>query len=132
MTTFFNFRSECLYKYDLDTYDRIMECFDALPLACVINRKFLSLHGGISPELRKLDDINRINRFVEPPKIGLFCDMLWSDPVDSIDGRSPDRFKQNDVRGCSFYFNVEAVNAFLKRNNLISIVRAHEAKIDGY
>mmetsp|Transcript_29828 Transcript_29828/g.5389 ORF Transcript_29828/g.5389 Transcript_29828/m.5389 type:complete len:191 (+) Transcript_29828:270-842(+) len=132
MTTFFNFRNECMYKYDLEVYERIMECFDALPLSCVINRKFLAVHGGISPELRKLDDINKINRFVEPPKIGLFCDMLWADPVESVDGRSPDRFKQNEVRGCSFFFNVEAVNAFLKRNNLISIVRAHEAKIDGY
>jgi len=53
-----------------------MDCFDALPLACIINRKFLSVHGGISPELRKLGDINKIHRFVEPPKLGLYCDML--------------------------------------------------------
>ena len=29
-----------------------MESFDSLPLACIINGKFLALHGGISPELQ--------------------------------------------------------------------------------
>lgn len=29
-----------------------MDSFDNMPLACVINNKFLALHGGISPELK--------------------------------------------------------------------------------
>jgi hypothetical protein len=28
-----------------------MELFDALPLACVIDDKYLAMHGGISPDL---------------------------------------------------------------------------------
>lgn len=127
MTSFFNFRAECIYKYDIEVYERIMECFDSMPIACLINNKFLGLHGGISPELRSLNDLNRIDRFVEPPKAGLYCDLLWSDPVDVANGKTAERFKHNDVRGCSFFFNVDAVNGFLKRNNLISVVRAHEA-----
>lgn len=34
-----------------------MESFDAMPLACLINDKYLAVHGGISPELKKLDMI---------------------------------------------------------------------------
>lgn len=76
MTAYFNFRTECLYKYDLDVYDAIMDSMDALALACLVNKRFLCVHGGISPELLILNDISRINRFSEPPKHGVFCDLL--------------------------------------------------------
>lgn len=35
---------------------------------------------------KKLEDIKRIDRFKEPPRHGIFCDMLWADPVDNDDG----------------------------------------------
>lgn len=72
-----------------------MDSFDQLPLSCIINNKFIALHGGLSPELdnvppltppqfifNKIEDIKRINRFREPPSTGLFCDILWSDPLE--------------------------------------------------
>lgn len=54
MTSYFNFKDECKYKYDQEIYDIIMESFDLLPLCCVVNGKFLSLHGGISPEMNSV------------------------------------------------------------------------------
>lgn len=72
-----------------------MDCFDTLPLAWLINGKFLSVHGGLSPELSRLETINTIDRFIEPPREGLYCDILWSDPVDSETGESDNRFEQN-------------------------------------
>lgn len=51
MTTFFNFRNECLYKYDEETYNLFMDTFDSLSISCLVNKKFLALHGGISPDL---------------------------------------------------------------------------------
>lgn len=29
-----------------------MDSFDLFPLSCVVNGKFIGLHGGISPELK--------------------------------------------------------------------------------
>jgi serine/threonine-protein phosphatase 2B catalytic subunit len=52
MTSFFNFKHECEIKYDGEVYDRIMDSFDALPLSCIINEKFIALHGGISPGIQ--------------------------------------------------------------------------------
>lgn len=70
MTSFFNFKSECilcfntgLSKYNQDIYDRLMGLFDMLPLCCVLNGKFFCVHGGLSPELKTLDDIKKIDRF---------------------------------------------------------------------
>ncbi|OMJ72513.1 hypothetical protein SteCoe_29033 [Stentor coeruleus] len=132
MTSLFNFRSECLYKYDLDVYDAFMDSFDCLPMACVLNNNFLAVHGGLSPELHSLDDIKYMRRFFEPGREGLQCDLLWSDPVDSSDGRLSQVFKNNEVRGCSFFFGGEATRKFLKDNNLIAVIRAHEAQKDGF
>ena len=40
-----------------------MELFDALPIACVVDDKYLAMHGGISPELNLIEEINAVNRF---------------------------------------------------------------------
>lgn len=132
MTTFFNFRIEVLHKYDLETFELIMESFDMMPLACIVNRKFLALHGGISPGLNELADIENIFRFEEPPRDGLFCDILWADPVESANGSLIEKFKYNAARSCSYYFGQQAASRFLKRNGLNSIIRAHEAQLEGY
>jgi serine/threonine-protein phosphatase 2B catalytic subunit len=131
LTTFFSFRKECLYKHDLELYDRCMESFDCMPLACVVDGKFLTVHGGLGPEMVTLADINAISRFQEPPKQGSFCDILWADPYETESTRSAG-FRTNDVRGCSYFFTKEAVVPFLKRNDLLSVIRAHEAQLDGF
>ncbi|CAD8093065.1 unnamed protein product [Paramecium sonneborni] len=109
-----------------------MDSFDLFPLACVVNNKFLAIHGGISPDLKTLEDIKKIDRYHEPPRSGLFCDILWSDPVDNDQGTLENGWRGNEVRGCSWFFGVDAVHRFLQRNNLISVIRAHEAQLDGY
>jgi serine/threonine-protein phosphatase 2B catalytic subunit len=59
--------------------------------------------------------------------VGLFCDLLWSDPVDNDHGTLDGGWKGNEVRGCSWFFGNESANKFLQKNNLISVIRAHEA-----
>lgn len=73
-----------------------------------------------------------MRRFFEPGREGLQCDLLWSDPVDSSDGRLPQVFKNNEVRGCSYFFGGEATRKFLKKNNLVAVIRAHEAQKEGF
>ena len=43
-----------LSKYNQEAYDVTMEMFDQIPLSCLINRKFLCVHGGISYELKSV------------------------------------------------------------------------------
>jgi len=110
-----------------------MNSFCALPLAAVMNRQFFCIHGGLSPELNTLDDIRSLDRFREPPTSGLMCDILWSDPVEDFgQEKGSENFIHNHVRGCSYFFTYQAACAFLERNRLLSIIRAHEAQDAGY
>ncbi|TFK70822.1 Metallo-dependent phosphatase [Pluteus cervinus] len=133
LTDYFTFKLECKHKYSERIYDACMESFCALPLAAVMNKQFLCIHGGLSPELNTLDDIRAIDRFREPPTHGLMCDILWADPVEDFGTeKTTESFVHNHVRGCSYFFTYQAACQFLERNNLLSIIRAHEAQDAGY
>lgn len=74
----------------------------------------------------------QLNRFREPPAYGPMCDLLWSDPLEDFGNeKSTDFFSHNSVRGCSYFFSYSACCEFLQKNNLLSIVRAHEAQDAG-
>lgn len=133
LTDYFTFKLECKHKYSERVYDACMESFCALPLAAVMNKQFLCIHGGLSPELNTLDDLRAIDRFREPPTHGLMCDILWADPVEDFGTeKTTESFLHNHVRGCSYFFTYQAACQFLERNNLLSIIRAHEAQDAGY
>lgn len=133
LTDYFTFKLECKHKYSEAIYDACMESFCCLPLAAVMNKQFLCIHGGLSPELHTLDDLRSIDRFREPPTQGLMCDILWADPLEDFgQEKTNDYFLHNHVRGCSYFFSYPAACAFLEKNNLLSIIRAHEAQDAGY
>ncbi|EXF79804.1 calcineurin-like phosphoesterase [Colletotrichum fioriniae PJ7] len=133
LTDYFTFKLECKHKYSEAIYEACMESFCCLPLAAVMNKQFLCIHGGLSPELHTLDDLRSIDRFREPPTQGLMCDILWADPLEDFgQEKTSDYFLHNHVRGCSYFFSYPAACAFLEKNNLLSVIRAHEAQDAGY
>ncbi|XP_075591219.1 uncharacterized protein LOC142598147 [Dermatophagoides farinae] len=112
-----------------------IEAFNKLPLAAIINRTIFAVHGGISPSTCNRITIQKINRFVEPPHSGLFCDLLWADPIDQTRQRTSfktENFIVNNVRGCSYFYGFNAVQEFLQQNNFLCIIRAHEAQALGF
>ncbi|KAI7852555.1 serine/threonine protein phosphatase 2B catalytic subunit [Circinella umbellata] len=133
LTDYFTFKIECRHKYTESVYEACMDSFCSLPLAAVMNRQFLCIHGGLSPELQTLDDLRSVDRFREPPTHGLMCDLLWADPLEEFgQEKTNELFIHNNVRGCSYFFSYHAACAFLERNGLLSIIRAHEAQDAGY
>ena len=44
------------------------------------------MHGGLSPDLKTMEQIRRIVRPTDIPDTGLLCDLLWSDPDKDIRG----------------------------------------------
>ncbi|KAF4120558.1 hypothetical protein GMORB2_2996 [Geosmithia morbida] len=133
LTDYFTFKLECRHKYSEAIYEACLESFCCLPLAAVMNKQFLCIHGGLSPELHTLDDLRSVDRFREPPTQGLMCDILWADPLEDFgQEKSSEYFLHNHVRGCSYFFSYPAACAFLEKNNLLSVIRAHEAQDAGY
>ncbi|TQE09616.1 hypothetical protein C1H46_004835 [Malus baccata] len=47
------------------------------------------MHGGLSPELNNLNQINTLKRPTDVPDSGLLCDLLRSDPSKDIEGWGP-------------------------------------------
>ncbi|XP_053979661.1 uncharacterized protein LOC128876884 isoform X2 [Hylaeus volcanicus] len=133
LTEYFTFKQECKIKYSERVYDACMDAFDCLPLAALMNHQFLCVHGGLSPEIHNLEDIRKLDRFKEPPAFGPMCDLLWSDPLEDFGNeKNAEHFSHNSVRGCSYFYSYAACCDFLQNNNLLSIIRAHEAQDAGY
>lgn len=72
---------ECNTKYgNANVWKYCCQVFDFLTMAAIIDGSVLCLHGGLSPEVRTLDQIRVIARAQEIPHEGAFCDLMWSDP----------------------------------------------------
>ncbi|KAF8586798.1 Metallo-dependent phosphatase [Ramaria rubella] len=134
LTEFFTFKKECtcLHKYSPKIYEACIRSFRSLPLAALVDDRFLCVHGGIGPDLKTLADIDKVHRFQEPGMDGLLCDILWADPIENYSRLLPPGFIHNNVRGCSFFYSYTAVCDFLQRNGLLSVIRAHEAQDAGF
>ena len=81
----FGFKEECKIKYGVNVYYRFLLTFQTMPLAAVISTAYgdiFACHGGLSPLWKTLEDIQRINRFVESEDDPALLDILWSDPID--------------------------------------------------
>jgi len=122
----YGFYDECKTRFSLKIWKLFNDCFSCLPLGAIIEDKILCIHGGLSPDLKSLEQISRIVRPTEIPDTGLLCDLLWADPDPEVQG-----WQVND-RGVSFTFGGDVVENFLKRHEFDLIVRAHQVVEDGY
>jgi serine/threonine-protein phosphatase PPG1 len=104
----------------------VVEMFDYLPIAAVVDNKIFCVHGGMSPLIQRISDINKLNRIGEVPSEGPITDLMWSDPDNDVEG-----FKISE-RGAGYVFGEMVVNKFLHINNIDNIVRAHQLCLDGY
>ena len=83
ITQVYGFYDEIVRKYgNPNPWKYCTDVFDYLPLGAIIEDKVFCVHGGLSPELRTIDQIRTIDRKNEIPHEGPFCDLMWSDPED--------------------------------------------------
>lgn len=131
LTDYFTFKLECRRKYSDVLYEAAIESFNSLPLAAVVDNTLFCVHGGLSPHMDSIHDIQMLDRFQEPPTKGLMCDLLWSDPARDHSHDEVD-FVENPQRGCSYFYGYKAVRRFLDQNRLSLLIRAHEVEESGY
>ena len=51
-------------------YEECMKAFDCLPIAALVQGQLFCIHGCISPEIRRIQEIIDLNRNIEPPTKG--------------------------------------------------------------
>lgn len=122
----YGFHEECKRRYNVRLWKQFQDVFDCLPIAAVLEDAVFCIHGGLSPTLESLDDINQISRPTEVPETGLLCDCLWADPDPKLEG-----WGEND-RGISYTFGPDVVEKFLDKHELDLMVRAHQVVEGGY
>jgi serine/threonine-protein phosphatase 4 catalytic subunit len=122
----YGFYDEVVRKYgDPAMWDLFNTVFDLLPLCGVIGSKIFCVHGGLSPALTQIEQIQRQDRNREVPEQGPICDLLWSDPENVPNFTiSP--------RGAGHLYGETAVRQFNRTNKLTLICRAHQLASDGY
>lgn len=142
----FGFYDECENRLqdnpDLpeSVFNRINNLFEYFPLGAVIQGLILCLHGGIGSSLKKLEQIESIQRplevihEVQTPLEKLVVDILWSDPTDSDSdlGIQANQVRDPHGTGNIVKFGPDVVKDFLQKNNLDKIIRAHECVMDGF
>lgn len=80
--------------------------FDYIPMTAVVENQIFCLHGGLSPDIKTLNDIRDLPRVQEVPESGAGSDLLWSDPDDVAVG-----FKVSP-RGAGFLFGPVVIYLF--------------------
>jgi serine/threonine-protein phosphatase 4 catalytic subunit len=128
VTQDYGFKEEINRKYSNDdsVYGMCVQCFNALPLAAVIDNEIFCVHGGLSKELETIQQIKDIDRNMEPPDDGLFSDLLWSDPDEKVSGY------HESQRGAGYVFGGDVCAEFLEKNNLKFMCRAHQVAQEGF
>lgn len=128
LTQSYGFFMECQNKYgDTLAWEIITELFNFLPLSAVIDGKFFCVHGGLSPMIEEVDQIQELDRFHEIPHEGPIADLMWSDPDM---GDNPG-FTYSS-RGAGYLFGEGVLKKFLERNGVECVIRAHQICMDGY
>lgn len=128
ITQVYGFYDECLRKYggNVQVFKLFCDAFDFIPLAAMIERQILCLHGGLSPSIDHINAINDIKRIQEVPHEGAMCDLLWSDPDDNRPSWGP------SPRGAGYTFGPDVSKQFCHTNDIELIARAHQLVLDGY
>ncbi|KAJ4150303.1 hypothetical protein LMH87_011057 [Akanthomyces muscarius] len=126
ITQVYGFYEECQQKYgNASVWKACCHVFDFLVLAAIVDGEVLCVHGGLSPEIRTIDQIRVVARAQEIPHEGAFCDLVWSDPEDvETWAISP--------RGAGWLFGDKVATEFNHVNGLKLIARAHQLVNEGY
>lgn len=142
VTTVFGFMKEVQSKYDMYTFHAFAESFRWLPMATVIEKRVIVLHGGLPKADISLDDLQDIPRWdytlarpsvraktKEEKKMNMYIDLmrdiLWSDPQTKPGCKK-------SKRGAGVLYGPDIAERFLLKNDLQLLVRSHECVPKGF
>jgi len=126
ITQVYGFYDESMRKYGSpNVWKYFTDLFDYFPICGLIDKQVFVPHGGLSPSLDTVDQMQSLSRFQEIPHEGAICDLMWSDPDDRLGwGISP--------RGAGYTFGQDISESFNHTNGTSLVARAHQLTMEGY
>jgi len=133
------FAEECRNKLGDDPqspksiFNLINTAFEMMPLAGVIEDKFLCVHSGIGSSWKNLADLEAIRkplvlmRGSEDATVQLALEVLLSEPTEKETGVSVSSSRD----GAIIKFGVSRLRRFLADNGLLSVFRGHDTVAEG-
>ena len=77
ITQVYGFYEECLRKYkSVNVWRYCTDIFDYLSLAAIVDNKVFCVHGGLSPSIQTIEQIQILERKQEVPHEGAMCDLM--------------------------------------------------------
>ncbi|CAG9773159.1 unnamed protein product [Ceutorhynchus assimilis] len=144
----FTFYKECCLKLGdklgNEVWNAVNNAFDTMPIAATIDGKIFCCHGGAPPPwlCPVLSAINEIPVVLSQPdsQSSLAWEIMWNDPVRpktvndklAMELLANEGFAVNTRRGTAHIFSVEALERFLRANQLSHLIRAHEVAQAGF
>jgi hypothetical protein len=134
------FAEECRSKLDEDPqnpksiYNQINAAFEMMPLAAVIEDKFLCVHSGIGSTWKLLRDLEAIvkpvvlARGTDSTSVQLAMELLLSEPTEKDTGVTVSSSRD----GAIIKFGISRLRRFLADNSLLSVIRGHDTVTDGW
>jgi len=105
---------------DTSLWEHFNEVFSYMPVAALIGEQIFCVHGGLSPFLTEVEQINHIQRPFKSTLDPLILDIMWSDPT-----KDTQTFCKSS-RGIGVSYGHAAVVKFLEDNKLKQMIRAHQ------
>jgi protein phosphatase len=101
-------------------FDHINEVFSWLPIAAIVNKSIICVHGGMSEQIKTQNDLRQIRRPILESEFEPVADLVWSDPDSQSE--TPTR----NIRGLGIQFGPKSLEIFLSRLGLDRMIRAHQ------
>ena len=129
-----SFKEEIMNTYnDERLYLSFIDSFSYIPLAAKIG-SIICLHGGIGPDLKSINDIQKIKRPIDDYDSNkIIEDIIWSDPFDNsnINGNvdvvvKTEKDYLNNARGRGCMYTINPFLKFMQNSNMTLMIRAHE------
>jgi protein phosphatase len=99
----------------------ISAMFEWMPVAANVMNYAFAVHGGISPALVSLSQLEELPRPIAAFEPKIVEDIMWSDPCEEYPDVMPSR------RGLGVVYGINVVRRFLERTGFSLIIRGHQS-----
>ncbi|VDM09977.1 unnamed protein product [Wuchereria bancrofti] len=93
------------------------------------------MYGGLSPQLKSIDQLRQITRPIDPSNPSIHIDLLWflfHNYLQLVRSRPLLKRCQANNRGLSYTFGPDVVMETCQKLDIDLIARAHQVVQDGY